>query len=69
MTRFRLELISWTLFFLSMAVMVAIWALEPTGGWALLLFFSFIVTGVPGAMLSLHLHPPKFFRNLERPKR
>ena len=52
---------------LSFAAVVGMWR-EPSGGWALLLFFAFLVTGIPAAMLSLHLHPPRFFKFLERPK-
>ena len=67
MTRHRLELVRWTLAVLSFAAVVGMWR-EPSGGWALLLFFAFLVTGIPAAMLSLHLHPPRFFKFLERPK-
>ncbi|MCH8615381.1 hypothetical protein LZ016_04600 [Sphingomonas sp. SM33] len=42
---------------------------EPKGGWALSLFAFMTLTLLPASMLSLHLHPPKFFRFLERPKR
>ena len=64
MIRRRLELIRWALILLMIAAVVGMWA-EPKGGWALLLFFAFTVTGIPAAMLSLHLHPPKWFTELE----
>ena len=39
------------------------------GGWGVLLLFGGFILGLPAAMLTLHLHPPKWFRYLERPKR
>jgi uncharacterized membrane protein YccC len=42
---------------------------QPAGGLGVLLFFGGLLLGLPGAMLTLHLHPPKWFKYLERPKR
>jgi hypothetical protein len=72
-TRRRLELIRWACAGVCLAIVVArlwypslpLW----TGGFGVLLFFAFVVVGFPAAMLTLHLHPPKWFRYLERPKR
>ena len=69
MSRCQLELIRWSLALTAFAAIVGGWVFEPKGGWALLLFFFVVLTGIPAAMLSLHLHPPKFFRHLERPKK
>ena len=65
-SRQRLEIIRWTLGLLSMAIIVCSWVWEIRGGWAVLWMGLFILTGFPAAMLTLHLHPPKFFKYLER---
>ena len=62
MSTHSLKLVRWLLIVLSFAAIAASWVLEPKGGWAVLLFFLVIITGVPAAMLSLHLYPPKFKR-------
>jgi len=41
---------------------------RPEGGWAVLAFFGFVIFGFPAAMLTLHLHPPKWLERLDRPK-
>jgi hypothetical protein len=41
---------------------------QPKGDLGVLLFFGGFLLGLPGAMLTLHLHPPKWFKYLERPK-
>jgi len=69
MTRRRLEFIRWTLAGLSFLIAVAGVQLGAKGGWAVLWLFGFIATAFPASMLSLHLHPPKIFKFLERPKR
>jgi len=38
------------------------------GGWGVLFLFGGFLLGLPGAMLTLHLHPPKWFSHFERPK-
>ena len=57
----------------SAAACLACWGaaahFQPKGGLGVLLFFSGFLLGLPSAMLSLHLHPPKWFKYLERPKR
>ena len=67
MTRRRLELIRYALIALSFAAIVGMWT-EPEGVSPLLLFFAFTVTAIPAAMVSLHLHQPKFLKSLDRPK-
>ena len=69
MSKLQLEAIRWTFAALSASCIVAAWVFEPRGGMALALFFLFLVFGAPAAMLTLHLHPPKWLRYLERPKR
>jgi len=70
MSRGRLELIRWV----SAAVAAAIFPVpiilgwRPEGGWGVLAFFGFILFGAPVAMLTLHLHPPKWLGDWERPK-
>ena len=54
---------------MAIALVVANWVLKPTGGWGVLWFFSLLLVGIPGVMLSLHLHPPRFFKHLERTKK
>ena len=63
MTRLQLEGIRWTLAGLSFACIVAGWVLKPQGGTALTLFFLLLLFGIPAAMLTLHLHPPKFLKD------
>ena len=65
-SRSRLELIRWVLISLTFAVVVASWVWDIRDGWAVLWVGLFILMGFPAAMLSLHLHPPKFFKHLER---
>jgi hypothetical protein len=69
MSRLRLEAIRWTFAVLSLGCIVAGWVFEPRRGVALALFFLFLVLGGLAAMLTLHLHPPKWLSYLERPKR
>ncbi len=67
MSKFKLELIRWA----SAAACFACWwaMTQIKTDWAVLLFFGGFILGLPGAMLTLHLHPPKWFKYLERPKR
>ena len=69
MTNRQLEVIRWA----SAAACFAAWGalvyFQPKGGLGVLLFFGGFILGLPGAMLSLHLHPPKWFNYLEPPKR
>ena len=65
----RLEIIRWTSAALCFACWGAAVQLQPKGGMGMLLLFGGFLLGLPGAMLTLHLHPPKWFRNLERPDR
>ena len=68
MTTRRLEAIRW----ISAAAFFACWGaalyFQPKGDLGVLLFFGGFLLGLPGAMLTLHLHPPKWFKYLERPK-
>lgn len=66
MSRLQLEGIRWTLAGISLACIVAGWVLKPQGGVALGLFFVFLLFGVPAAMLTLHLRPPKFLKDPDR---
>jgi hypothetical protein len=65
MSRLRLEGIRWTLAVLSLACVVAAWVFDPRGAAGVALFFAFLVFGVPTAMLTLHLHRPKFLKDLD----
>jgi hypothetical protein len=69
MTPLKLEVIRWVTF----AVCIACWGFGlyfyASGGFGILLFFGGLVLGIPSAMLSLHLHPPKWLRLREQPKR
>jgi hypothetical protein len=71
MSRRQLELIRWT----SAALCLLCWVVVPwsqpayaKGGWGVLFLFGGFLLGLPGAMLTLHLHPPKWFSHFERPK-
>ncbi|PKB13459.1 hypothetical protein B0I00_3260 [Novosphingobium kunmingense] len=62
MSRRRLEMIRWATTAGALAC-VLVGLLRPgyrEGGWGVLLFFAFTILGLPAAMLSLHLHPPKW---------
>jgi hypothetical protein len=67
MSKVHLEIIRWT----SAAACAACWwaMTRIEADWAVLLFFGGFILGLPGAILTLHLHPPKWFKYLERPKR
>jgi di/tricarboxylate transporter len=72
MSKRQLEAVRWASFALCVFCWVVIPQWQPAyakGGWGVLLFFGGFLLGLPGAMLTLHLHPPKWFRHLERPKR
>jgi hypothetical protein len=60
MTNRQLEGIRWA----SAAACVATWGalvhFRPKGGFGVLLFFGGFLIGLPSAMLTLQLHPPKF---------
>jgi len=61
-SRRKLELIRWALAAGAFACPLVL-LLRPgysEGGWGALLFFLFVILGIPAAMLSLHLHPPKW---------
>jgi hypothetical protein len=60
-SRLKLEIALWVLGFLSLGSLALAWDSHP--GFSL---FFFLLTGIPAAMLTLHLHPPKFFKYLER---
>ena len=68
MTNRQLEAIRWTSAAACFATWGALVPFQPKGGLGLLLFFCGFLLGLPGAMLTLHLHPPKWFKYLERPK-
>jgi hypothetical protein len=58
-----LTLLRWSLIACSFACLVGIWTSQQHAG----VFFVLCgLTGIPAAMLSLHLHPPRFFKGLER---
>jgi len=65
-SRRKLEIVRWVLAALVVALFVVNWVYEPQGGTALALFFALMLFGFPAAMLSLLLHPPKFFKHSER---
>ena len=58
----RLELIRWTSAFACLGIVVAqMWNPElREGGLGAMLFFGFLLFGFPAAMITLHLHPPKW---------
>jgi len=66
----RLELIGWLCTGVCLAIVaghlwfpsLALWK----GGWGVLLFFVFMIVGFPAAMISLHLHGPKWFGSRKR---
>ena len=62
----KLEVIRWSLAAIAFGCVVLTWYVEVRGGWGVLLGAVFIIAGFPAAMLTLHLHPPKFFKYLER---
>ena len=65
-SRKKLEITRWALIALTFGLALVSWVYDPRGNAALLLFFLFVLTVIPAATLSLHLHPPKFLKNLER---
>ena len=72
MSKRQLEVIRWTSAALCLLCWVVIPWLQPAyakGGRGVLLLFGGFLLGLPGAMLTLHLHPPRWFRYRERPKR
>ena len=65
-SRKKLQMARWTLIALTFGMVLVNWIYDPRGNAALLLFLLIALTMIPAAMLSLHLHPPKFFKHLER---
>jgi hypothetical protein len=64
--RKKLVITRWALIALTFGLVTANWVYDPKGNAALLWFFLIALTMIPAAMLSLHLHPPKFLKHLER---
>ena len=65
-SRKKLKIARWALIALTIGLVLVNWVFEPKGDAALLWFFLIALTMIPAAMLSLHLHPPKLFKHLER---
>ena len=65
MTRRHLVIVQWSLVALTLGVFILDGLVEPKGGLALALFFVFGAAIISAAMLSMHLHPPKWFTQLE----
>ncbi|MEO7654459.1 MAG: hypothetical protein ABIS23_02105 [Sphingomicrobium sp.] len=55
LSRNRLQLIRWTSAALSFAILVSSLLWDISEGWAVLLFFGFLVIGAPAALITLHL--------------
>ena len=68
-SRRKLEVARWVSAALAIgSVLVTLEMPQLRSGWpGGLLFVFFILTGFPAAMLTLHLHPPKWLKYLERP--
>jgi hypothetical protein len=62
MSNRQLEMIRWASGGASLAIALVL-MLNPAlrqGGFGVLLFFGFVVLGFPAAMITMHLHPPKW---------
>jgi hypothetical protein len=66
LSRRKLEVIRWTSAVLCLAAAIALIELQPKGRFAAGWIFVLFLIGLPGAMLTLHLNPPKWFKYLER---